>query len=83
MVVTLLKSMRSEVAVICVFTVNNAGVGLVGPVEGLSMDDMMTVFQTNFFGAVRMIKAVMPDMKRRCSGHIIVISSAMGLQGKH
>ncbi len=83
MVVTLLKSMRSEVAEICVFTVNNAGVGLVGPVEGLSMDEMMNVFQTNFFGAVRMIKAVMPDMKRRRSGHIIVISSAMGLQGKH
>ncbi len=77
--------MRSsgEVAVICVFVVNNAGVGLVGPVEGLSMDDMMKVFQTNFFGAVRMIKEVMPDMKRRRSGHIIVISSAMGLQGKH
>ncbi|KAI2668891.1 Retinol dehydrogenase 8 [Labeo rohita] len=61
--------------------INNAGVGLVGPVEGLSMDEMMTVFQTNFFGAVRMIKEVMPDMKKRRSGHIIVISSAMGLQG--
>ncbi|XP_042573468.1 retinol dehydrogenase 8-like isoform X1 [Cyprinus carpio] len=61
--------------------INNAGVGLVGPVEALSMDDMMKVFQTNFFGAVRMIKEVMPDMKRRRSGHIIVISSAMGLQG--
>uniref|UniRef100_A0A673N763 Retinol dehydrogenase 8-like n=1 Tax=Sinocyclocheilus rhinocerous TaxID=307959 RepID=A0A673N763_9TELE len=61
--------------------INNAGVGLVGPVEGLGMDDMMKVFQTNFFGAVCMIKEVMPDMKRRRSGHIIVISSAMGLQG--
>ncbi|KTG35765.1 hypothetical protein cypCar_00027171 [Cyprinus carpio] len=73
--------LTDEVAVICVSVVNNAGVGLVGPVEGLSMDDMMKVFQTNFFGAVRMIKEVMPDMKRRRSGHIIVISSAMGLQG--
>ncbi|XP_059410983.1 retinol dehydrogenase 8b isoform X4 [Carassius carassius] len=63
------------------YYVNNAGVGLVGPLEALSMDDMMKVFQTNFFGVVRMIKEVMPDMKRRRSGHIIVISSAMGLQG--
>nr|AAH59640.1 Retinol dehydrogenase 8 like [Danio rerio]AAP74565.1 photoreceptor associated retinol dehydrogenase type 1 [Danio rerio] len=61
--------------------INNAGVGLVGPVEGLSLDDMMKVFETNFFGAVRMIKEVMPDMKKRRSGHIIVISSVMGLQG--
>ncbi|CAM4459823.1 unnamed protein product [Leuciscus chuanchicus] len=61
--------------------INNAGVGLVGPVEGLSMEDMTKVFETNFYGAVRMIKEVMPDMKRRRSGHIIVISSVMGLQG--
>ncbi|XP_051760580.1 retinol dehydrogenase 8b [Ctenopharyngodon idella] len=60
--------------------INNAGVGLVGPVEGLSMEDMTKVFETNFFGVVRMIKEVMPDMKRRRSGHII-ISSVMGLQG--
>ncbi|TRY86205.1 hypothetical protein DNTS_030242 [Danionella cerebrum] len=62
--------------------VNNAGVGLVGPVEGLSMEEMAKVFETNFFGAVRMIKEVVPDMKRRRSGHIVVISSVMGLQGE-
>ncbi|XP_054859766.1 retinol dehydrogenase 8 [Eublepharis macularius] len=61
--------------------VNNAGVGLVGPIESISIDDMKRIFETNFFGAVRMIKAVLPQMKQRQSGHIVVISSAMGQQG--
>ncbi|KAJ1172633.1 hypothetical protein NDU88_004477 [Pleurodeles waltl] len=61
--------------------VNNAGIGQIGPIESISMDDMRKVFETNFFGAVRMIKAVLPDMKRRRAGHIVVISSVMGLQG--
>lgn len=61
--------------------INNAGVGLLGPVESISMDDMKKVFETNFFGTVRMIKEVMPDMKKRRAGHIIVMSSVMGLQG--
>ncbi len=67
---------------ICVFVVNNAGVGLVGPVEALSLDEMKQVFETNFYGVVRMIKEVMPDMKSRRSGHIIVISSVLGLHGE-
>nr|XP_056721005.1 retinol dehydrogenase 8 [Euleptes europaea] len=61
--------------------VNNAGVGLVGPIESTSIDDMKRIFETNFFGAIRMVKAVLPEMKRRQSGHIVVISSTMGLQG--
>lgn len=63
--------------------VNNAGVGLVGPVESISIDDMKRVFETNFFGTVRMIKAVLPEMKLRQRGHIVVISSVMGLQGEY
>ncbi|NWH68396.1 RDH8 dehydrogenase, partial [Geococcyx californianus] len=54
--------------------VNNAGVGHVGPVESISVEDMKRIFETNFFGVVRMIKAVLPDMKSRQSGHIVVIS---------
>ncbi|XP_021324955.2 retinol dehydrogenase 8a isoform X1 [Danio rerio] len=63
------------------YHVNNAGVGLLGPVESISMDEMKRVFETNFFGTVRMIKEVMPDMKKRQAGHIIIMSSVMGLQG--
>lgn len=62
--------------------VNNAGVGHVGPVESISVEEMKRIFDTNFFGAVRMIKAVLPDMKKRQSGHIVVVSSVMGLQGE-
>ncbi|XP_071218987.1 retinol dehydrogenase 8-like isoform X2 [Salvelinus alpinus] len=63
------------------FHVNNAGIGLVGPVESISIAEMKSVFETNFFGVIRMIKEVMPDMKKRKGGHIIVVSSVMGLQG--
>lgn len=61
--------------------VNNAGIGLVGPVESIPIEEMKKVFETNFFGVIRMIKEVMPDMKKRRGGHIIVVSSVMGLQG--
>uniref|UniRef100_A0A8C7KZR8 Retinol dehydrogenase n=1 Tax=Oncorhynchus kisutch TaxID=8019 RepID=A0A8C7KZR8_ONCKI len=61
--------------------INNAGIGLVGPVESISIAEMKSVFETNFFGVIRMIKEVMPDMKKRKGGHIIVVSSVMGLQG--
>uniref|UniRef100_A0A8C6WHF6 Retinol dehydrogenase 8b n=1 Tax=Neogobius melanostomus TaxID=47308 RepID=A0A8C6WHF6_9GOBI len=61
--------------------INNAGIGLVGPVESIPIEEMKKVFETNFFGVIRMIKEVMPDMKKRRGGHIIVVSSVMGLQG--
>ncbi|XP_047222782.1 retinol dehydrogenase 8-like isoform X1 [Girardinichthys multiradiatus] len=61
--------------------INNAGIGLVGPIESIPIEEMKKVFETNFFGVIRMIKEVMPDMKKRRAGHIIVVSSVMGLQG--
>lgn len=53
-----------------------------GPLESIPIEEMKKVFETNFFGVIRMIKEVMPDMKKRRGGHIIVVSSVMGLQGK-
>ncbi|NXA56407.1 RDH8 dehydrogenase, partial [Nothocercus julius] len=43
---------------------------------------MQRLFDTNVFGAARVIQAVLPGMKRRRRGHIVVISSVMGLQGE-
>uniref|UniRef100_A0A8C6KEB8 Retinol dehydrogenase n=1 Tax=Nothobranchius furzeri TaxID=105023 RepID=A0A8C6KEB8_NOTFU len=60
--------------------INNAGIGLVGPIESIPIEEMKKVFETNFFGVIRMIKEVMPGMKKRRGGHIIVVSSVMGLQ---
>ncbi|XP_034272461.1 retinol dehydrogenase 8-like isoform X2 [Pantherophis guttatus] len=61
--------------------INNAGLGSIGPIECQSIEEMKAIMETNFFGVVRMIKEVLPDMKKRRSGHIVVISSVLGLQG--
>lgn len=55
--------------------------GLIGPIECQSVEEMRTVMDTNFFGLVRLMKEILPDMKRRKKGHIVVISSVMGIQG--
>ncbi|NWI53615.1 DHB1 dehydrogenase, partial [Calyptomena viridis] len=64
-----------------VLAVCNAGVGLMGPLETCSDQAMKTLFDVNFFGAVRTIRAFLPAMKRRRAGRIIVSSSIGGLQG--
>uniref|UniRef100_A0A674IU03 Retinol dehydrogenase n=1 Tax=Terrapene triunguis TaxID=2587831 RepID=A0A674IU03_9SAUR len=61
--------------------VSNAGMGLIGPIECQTIDEMRTVMDTNFFGLVRLLKEILPDMKKRKSGHIVIISSVMGIQG--
>lgn len=53
-----------------------------GPLECQSLAAMQSLMDTNFFGLVRLVKEVLPDMKRRRGGHIVVISSIMGLQGR-
>lgn len=58
--------------------VNNAGFSVAGFVEDLSVDEIRTQFETNFFGAVAMSKAVLPTMRRQKSGHVIQISSVGG-----
>jgi len=58
--------------------VNNAGIERVGAVEDVSMDDVRAVMETNYFGAVRCIKAVVPSMRERRSGCIVNITSISG-----
>jgi NAD(P)-dependent dehydrogenase (short-subunit alcohol dehydrogenase family) len=58
--------------------VNNAGVGLVGPFERVDLEDARRVFETNFFGAVRMMQAVLPAMRERGAGTIVNVTSIAG-----
>jgi NAD(P)-dependent dehydrogenase (short-subunit alcohol dehydrogenase family) len=58
--------------------VNNAGYGHEGVLEESSLDDMRRQFEVNVFGAVAMIKAVLPGMRARRSGHIVNVTSMGG-----
>ena len=58
--------------------VNNAGVGDGGPVERFPVADAQALFDTNVWGAVRMVQAIAPGMRARSRGWIVNISSAMG-----
>ena len=58
--------------------VNNAGYGLWGPVQSLSLGELESQFDTNFFGAFRMIKAVLPSMAAGGGGTIVNVSSVEG-----
>ncbi|XP_059353802.1 retinol dehydrogenase 8-like [Carassius carassius] len=59
----------------------NAEMGMIGPIECQTIDEMKSVLDTDFFGLVRLLKEILPDMKKRKSGHIVVISNVMGIQG--
>jgi NAD(P)-dependent dehydrogenase (short-subunit alcohol dehydrogenase family) len=58
--------------------VNNAGFALVGALEDTSMDEIKAQFETNLFGALRVMKAVIPVMRRQASGTIVNITSMGG-----
>jgi NAD(P)-dependent dehydrogenase (short-subunit alcohol dehydrogenase family) len=58
--------------------VNNAGFGMGGMLEDLTLDELREQFETNFFGVVRVTKAVLPSMRERRSGRIINMSSISG-----
>ena len=61
--------------------VNNAGWGLWGSVEDVSVNEFKAQFETNFFSVIRMIQEVTPIMREQKSGHIINISSIAGRIG--
>jgi len=58
--------------------VNNAGVMTAGPVEGAAEDSAHQVFETNFFGPLRLIQAVLPSMRERRGGSIVLVGSLLG-----
>lgn len=59
--------------------VNNAGYGIQGPIEHVPMSEFRRMFETNVLGAVRMIQAVLPQMRERGSGTIVNVTSLAGL----
>ena len=63
------------------FTVNNAGIGVSTPLECVPMKTAKEIFDVNYFGAFRLIQAVLPGMKARQSGLIINNSSHFGIVG--
>ena len=58
--------------------VNNAGVGFDGPVETIDLEAARAVFETNFWGPVRMIRAAPPAMRAQGSGVIVNVTSVAG-----
>jgi NAD(P)-dependent dehydrogenase (short-subunit alcohol dehydrogenase family) len=63
--------------------VNNAGIGLLNALEGVSMDAVREVFETNTLGTIAMTQAVLPQLRERKSGVIINITSSVTLRPLH
>ncbi|WP_372770100.1 SDR family oxidoreductase [Lutibacter sp.] len=61
--------------------INNAGMGITGAIEETPTDEMRNVFETNFFGPIEVMKAVLPQMRKQHSGLIINVTSIAGYMG--
>lgn len=61
--------------------INNAGVGITGALEETPIEALENAFQTNFFGAVRVIQAVLPIMRQQRKGFILNITSVAAYMG--
>jgi NAD(P)-dependent dehydrogenase (short-subunit alcohol dehydrogenase family) len=60
-------------AVVC-----NAGIGIFGSVEETSLESAHAQFETNYFGVLRLLRAVLPDMRKRGRGRIVLVGSLAG-----
>ncbi|MFD1095388.1 SDR family oxidoreductase [Salegentibacter chungangensis] len=63
------------------FLINNAGVGITGPIEETPDEEIKNAFETNYFGPINLIKEVLPSMRRNGGGMIINITSIAGYMG--
>jgi len=63
------------------YLINNAGMGITGPLEETPDLETKRVFETNYFGALEVIKAVLPSMRAQRSGMILNITSIAGYMG--
>ncbi|UII79291.1 SDR family oxidoreductase [Flagellimonas sp. CMM7] len=61
--------------------VNNAGVGITGPIEETPHEEILNVFDINFHGPVHVMKAVLPQMRKQGGGKVINITSIAGYMG--
>ena len=61
--------------------INNAGKGITGPIEETPTEEMRNTFETNFFGPIEVMKAVLPYMRNQKSGLIINVTSIAGYMG--
>ena len=61
--------------------INNAGVGITGPLEEIPTDELKNNFETNLFGPIEVMKAVLPQMRKQKSGLIINVTSIAGYMG--
>lgn len=61
--------------------INNAGFSMRGAVEDTAIVEAKAVFETNFFGVLRVCRAVMPALRAGGGGYIVNISSLAGIVG--
>lgn len=61
--------------------VNNAGIGITGPIEETPDEEIKKAFDTNYFGPINVIKAILPKMRKNNGGLIINVTSIAGYMG--
>ncbi|WP_037324992.1 SDR family oxidoreductase [Salinimicrobium terrae] len=61
--------------------INNAGIGITGPIEETPDEEIKKAFNTNYFGPINVIKAVLPEMRKNNGGLVINVTSIAGYMG--